>query len=228
MLTIKEHIYAIQNILNRGPKSDDARLSNSLVEHFLNVARSRVLKQKLNQLHHISSFNYQSFCLELEEVKYSDCSCIPAKAKCKVLRSKVKIPQSLNYRHNNGIIVQTIDGHSIPNSKPSSNHLAKYSLSKANTKPHYFIENGYLYILNNLNLKQVKVKMISVNPRDLSSFTDCYTANSCYSANSPYPIDQELVDSVYRLTIELLNISNSIPEDKVNNSSDDRQMQPTN
>jgi hypothetical protein len=49
MATLKEHIYAIQKLLNRGAVSDDKPFPNRLVAHFLKNSRNILLKRKIER-----------------------------------------------------------------------------------------------------------------------------------------------------------------------------------
>ena len=95
MATINQHTFFIQNLLNKGPRSDDSRFSNRLVEHAILQSRNRLLKIKLDKYDHIADSNYQTICVELEPHTYYDCSCITDNNDCKILRSKLPIPKEL-------------------------------------------------------------------------------------------------------------------------------------
>lgn len=58
-MTLLEHVYAIRNILAHGPVSQDFRLSDRLISHYLQVARARLIEQKIDKYHFISEQSYQ-------------------------------------------------------------------------------------------------------------------------------------------------------------------------
>ena len=95
MATLKEHVYFIQNIINKGPRSDDARYSNRFIAHALKQTRSLLLKRKIDKYHALSPQNYLTVCVPLELSSYHDCTCIPDVFDCKVLKSTCELPQEL-------------------------------------------------------------------------------------------------------------------------------------
>lgn len=229
-MTRKEHIYAIQNLRNKGPKSDDSRISNRLVSHFLNVSRARVIKQKMDKQNFISDLNRQSFCMPLELTTYYDCSCVPDEAKCQILRSEKKIPKDIVLHMGTSIRVKTIDGSKIDRGTPVSHKHSQYSLTNATTLK-WFIENSYLYILGSLTLPTVVIEGVWEDPDLLVGYTSCSDSTDsqpCYDPDSDeFPLDSELVDPVYRLTLEFLAVSDKYPED-LRNDAKDVQTVPTN
>jgi hypothetical protein len=98
MNTLLEHIYAIQNILNNGVASDDHRLPNALVGHYLKINRAVLIKRKLDKERILSNNNYYSICVPLELAPYQDCCMVDDDVNCKLLKSTIKIPRSISAR----------------------------------------------------------------------------------------------------------------------------------
>lgn len=146
MATKLEHVYAIRNIIDRGPASDDTRLSNRLIEHYLKSARALLIKRKLDKQYDISVLNYQTLCVPLELKTYYDCSCVDMDLfpDCKLLRSTCKIPKDIVGRWSTSLQVKTITGSVLSHTPITRNDLAKYSLANKTPKTGWFIENGYL------------------------------------------------------------------------------------
>ena len=131
MATRLEHVYAIQNIINRGVKSDDARISNRLIEHFLNASRSILVKQKLDKYQPLSQQSYQTLCIPLEEGSYHDCSCVTVDLGCKVLKSTCELPTELVKRWKSSMTIQFLDGRTIDRISVRSKNNSPYSLTQA-------------------------------------------------------------------------------------------------
>lgn len=225
MATLLEHIYAVQNILNKGVPSDDTRISNRLVEHYLKTTRSRLIKQKLDRQRHISKTNYQSICIPLAETSYHDCTCISDEFNCKVLKSTCKIPKEIVGALGSSMSVRFVDGTVLSPGTPTRHKYATYSLSKNDSnEPFWFMENQYLIIFNKLDLPVVMVRAIWEDPIKLEGFCGCSadgTLNDdpCYdSREDEFPVDSDLVDPMYRLTLEFLTQMYNFPEDNENNS----------
>jgi hypothetical protein len=98
-MTFNQHIYAIQNIINKGVNSDDKRISNRLVGHTLKVQRSLLIKRKLDKERRVNPYNYQRICVPMEEVQYADClGCDLPVLDCTIYRSTIPIPASIQSR----------------------------------------------------------------------------------------------------------------------------------
>jgi hypothetical protein len=96
-MTLNEHVYAIRNLMSKGVSTNDAHFSLRLIAHFLNAARAILTERKADKYVYISEQTFQSLCLDLELSSFHNCCTLPAQ-KCKVLRSKIKIPKFLNAR----------------------------------------------------------------------------------------------------------------------------------
>lgn len=97
MASLLEHVYAVKGILSHGPSSDDFSFSDRLIAHFLQVARARLVEQKIDKYHFISEQTYQDWCVDLELSNFHNC-CTGPNLDCKVLRSTIEVPKFLNSR----------------------------------------------------------------------------------------------------------------------------------
>lgn len=226
MFTLNHHIYTIQNIRNAGAKSDDERFSDSLVAHALKTARVTLLNRKLSKYHSVAEFNYQTICMPLIKTTYYDCDCLPEDAECQILRSEEKLPEWLVSRMGSTLQIKYVDGRAVDHQPIKGKNYARYSLSnKEGTK--WFIENSYLYVTGTLDLKLLIIKAIWTDPSDLANYTDC-DGTTCYDPGTDsFPIDSELIDPLYKLTLQLLAAGDRYPED-IRNDSKDVQMTQTN
>lgn len=218
-----EHVYAIQNLINKGPRSDDASYSLRLVAHFLKVARALLTEQKADKYHHISEQSFQSLCLDLELSDYHNC-CAGPNFKCKLLKSVKKLPKFLNTRWGDFSKVTTLDGTVISKTSFTLNKLSKYSLTNKNPKLGWFIHDGHLYVINNTDLSKVLLSSLFDDPEQIDSL-------NCESSDAPcpdlmgneFPIDPDLVAPMYKLTLEYLRTSIQLPvRDTQNNAKDDQ------
>jgi len=219
MATIKEHVYAIQNILNQGAKSDDSRLSNSLIEHYLNTVRALLLKREINKKQELGENNYQSFCLELTPTTFFDCTCIPEEFGCTILRSKQPLPSYISSKYKPAIDVRFIDGTKVDRGSYTSYKKSNASLTSSST-PTWFIYNRYLYITHTLRLKTILVRGLWENPSKLESYSNCENSKeSCYDpSDDDFPIDTSLVSPMYNLTLQHLTPAYQFPFDTENNA----------
>lgn len=224
-MTRNEHVYAIQLIINGGPITDDLPFSNRLVEHFLKISRSVLLKRKLDKERNISLSNYQTICMPLEVESYHDCDCLPIDNDCKILRSVDKIPNYITPNNPAGshIRVEYLDGKNIGQISLSSFSNKKHSRTPQDIVT-FFIRDNYIYIVGTLDLKLVLVSGIFEDPEKLETYSDCGdsigdTSTPCYITDTrEFPIDAELVAPMYEMTLQFLGVSTKYPNDTANNA----------
>ena len=126
-MTLLEHVYALKNILAKGPISNSMGLSSRLIAHFLQVARARIIEQKIDKYHFISEQSYQDWCVRFELSNFHSC-CEGPNLDCKVLRSTEPIPKFLNSRWGNYVKVMDMSGRVIPRLTMTQNRFSTYAL----------------------------------------------------------------------------------------------------
>lgn len=225
MAKLREHIYAVKNILERGLASDDSRLSEKLIAFLLKTARSQLIKEKINKYKEVSQLSYQTICVPLELTTYHDCDCIPESVGCKILKSTCKIPRDLVSKWGSSLTVLTASGRILDMSSLTQNDLTKYSDTNKNPKIAYFIENQHIYVLNNTDLKIVLLSAIWEDPEIINTFCKCnngkLTEEPCYDPiDDDFPIDAELSRPMRLMVIQELQNMYRIPEDNLNNAKD--------
>lgn len=223
MATLKEHVYAIQNVINKGPQSDDNRFSNRLIAHYLKNSRALLLKRKLDKMVTLSELSYQTLCVPLEATTYHDCSCIVDEFDCKVLKSTCTLPKDIVGRNKSSIVVRNVLGQKIDSTNISRNDLAAYSISNKATSVGWLIEDGKLVVLNtDLTLPHVLLTAVWEDPEKLDNYCGCSSDDElspCYnSLDQEFPIDADLVMPMYELTLKFMQITQSYPEDNLNNA----------
>lgn len=226
MSTLKEHIYAVKNIINKGPASDDSRFSNRLIAHFLKQARVLLIKQKLDKYHGLSDQTYQTICVDLSLSTFHECGCIPYKVPCLVLKSNCTLPKEVVCRWGTSLKVMKADGTVIPKVSNTRQMLRQFALN--GPVMGWLINNGKLFIIGGTNtrLKKVLISAIWEDPETLASCEVCDNNGnpvtpSCEDPeNITFPIDSDIVFAMYGLTIQMLDTGLQHPEDVQNNASD--------
>jgi len=228
-MTRNEHVYAVQNIINRGAQPDDNRFTNRLVHHFLLVVRSLLLKRKIDKNHFVAPENFQSICMPLIETTFHDCDCVP-NLDCKILRSKYKLPKQLVGRTEGSVRVTYFDGNPIGLTTIASfskNQYSRTSTFSGNEKDKVFgfLYDGYVWIVGTLSLGGIMVHGLFENPDDVQDYSICDSDGNeddnsvCYDPETDeFPIDAELVMPMYQETIRMLTVGNQFPEDNENNA----------
>jgi hypothetical protein len=221
MATTYEYIYTIQNLINKGKKTDDAPFSDRFIVHLMNTARVLLLKRKADKKQAFDPSDFQSFCMPLCESTWIDCPCLPD-IDCKILKGKFQLPKTLVSRTGMYLTVRFMSGKEIGETSPSALQYRQYSLTKVN-KPAWFIDNNYLYItgIPFNQLKAVYITGVFLDPTEISSITLCSNPEEdCGDIyEEQYPISGELEDPLYRLVMEYMTMGMKAPDDKANNAS---------
>lgn len=155
----------------------------------------------------------QSLCIDMQKVNASECCDVSLD--CIIMRSATKLPKAIHVKSGSPFrYVGTID-----NLKPfapmSVGGLPYISYSTYTGKaPKYFIQNGYLYVINS-KAQKLNVKGIFEDPRELLDF-EC--SGDCYSDDGEFPITAEMVQRITQAMMagELNATTNDGAEIKVN------------
>lgn len=220
MATKPQHVYAILRILSQGDVSDDSSFTAREVGHHLNMARGLLLKRRMDKKHILSDANYMTYCDKLIPSKFFDCDCIPHEFNCNILRTVKPIPDYISSQDKLSIEVRNpISGELIDYASLSSSRLSKHSLTSSKT-PTWFIHNRHLYITKTLLLDSITIRLMPEDPSALRTYQSCDSnAEACYDPdNDNYPIDTDLVQPMYKLTLEMLAPSFNSPQDTENNA----------
>jgi len=220
-MTLNEHISHIQSVVNKGIPSDDRRVSDEHIYHLLKVYRSRLIWEKQNKFNKLSAFNYQTiYCLPLELVELNECKCYSTG--CVTLKSKCDLPKVLSYRNDLIIKVTLLDGTSV-----SKTSIAKVNYARFRKTPMpfgWFIHNGKLVIIGDKRLKVVTVTAVFEDPLALQDMCSCTeegeeTPVMCYNVlDEDFPLDAEMVSSLYKLVLEDMDMFYRYPQDDENNA----------
>jgi hypothetical protein len=214
-----EHVYALKNIFSRGVSSDDFRLSNRLIAHFLQVARARLIEQKIDKYHFISEQSYQDWCVELEVSSFHSCCDVPA-LECQVLRSTIAVPKFLNSRWGNHLKVTDLVGNVIPEINLTQRKYSKYAIVPQKTG--WFMHNNHVYIINNSVIQKIILNALFNDPEQVYDF-NCSNNGEGTCADfmdTEFPVDSDLIDSLYKTALDLLAYSYKFNLDTENNAKD--------
>lgn len=216
-MTLLHHIYAIKNVLNNGPSSISTTFTDRLVAHYLQVTRAVLLERKIDKYYFISEQSYQSLCVDLEESSFHNC-CNTPDLDCKVLKSINSIPKFLNSRWGNHLKTMDLTGTVIPEFNLTNDKYSQYALIKPSTG--WFIHDNHLYIINNKHLSKVLLNALFNDPEEIYN-VNCpdNTGEICKGYyEDEFPIDSDLIDPMYRMTIDLLTQAFRMPNDTENNA----------
>jgi hypothetical protein len=202
-----------------GPSSDDFSFDNRLIAHYLQIVRSTLLERKIDKYHFISEQSYQDLCLTLEESNFHNC-CDGPDTDCKILRSTLVLPKFLNSRWGAHIKVMDLEGNVIPELSMTQNKFSKYASSKAKNIG-WFIHNNYMYVLNNKVLSRILANGLYNDPQQVALINCQSSAGNCPELfDEEFPMDSDLVDSMYKMVLEYLMKSRMYPKDLENDAKD--------
>lgn len=235
-MKVKDLIYRIQSLYNKGLPSDDNRLSNRLIYNKFLTIRSKLISQEVKKKQRLSRWNYHTIpCIELIEVTSHECPCLPPVG-CAVLRSKHKLPKPLSGL--NGHIIESVT--TIDKSiRIDETTLTAVKYQKGNkytaNKLSFYIHNDYLYINTPTDIRVVTLTGLFEDPTEVKLFENFCKENNCKDCDNQdcidyleeeFPIDQDMIETMIEVSLqELINIFRQGLEDytsdskSVNNSS---------
>lgn len=173
--------------------SDDTELSPRQVSFDIAKQRALLIRNELNKHRTIDPDIIQDLgCVELEAVDPAECCDITTG--CKVLRTKLEIPSTIELHNDTGLtrigpVDKTIREYSrttlaaskfVGNGKYTQNEIYAY---KANNRVYIISSDDKAKYLTHINIRG-----IFEDPTDVIPFTNCSSGSSCYSSDSEYPI----------------------------------------
>lgn len=204
--------------------------SDEFLYHLFNTAALRLVQQKFNKSYKASDWNTQVFCIATMADTIHNCECLPS---CNVLKSKYKIPKPLTSRSRDLIKVHTLDHRDIGYLNPSSAYTYQYDEIRANALA-YSIIDEYI-VLWNADPDNVVPRAILVSGyfEDISQWSGIeacdengVTTGACFDIfTNNYPIDNDLIDPAYRMTLEMLRMPVTLLDDRINEQQDGLQRQ---
>lgn len=222
MATWKEMIYMTLDEI-KGSSSDDLYITEEHAKFLLSKYRSMLLKQTYKDIKkEIPESNYQTLCLDLEEV--DAINGVPCEGG-KYLKTTKKIPSTLdiaspqvylsNYYYTDVIFI------SKERMKYVGHNRWLQNIVYASLGP-----DNYLYIKSEnpqfIYLKELKLTGIFESPEDAAEL-DCDKTKGdiCDPWDLKYPLEEALIPQVIQLVAkELLGVVYK-PADTTNNNSDD-------
>lgn len=217
-MTLLEHVYAVKTVLAHGPAPAEFSFSDRLIAHYLEVARAKLVERKIDKYHFISEQTYQDWCVDLALSNFHDC-CTGPSLDCKVLRSTIQVPKFLNSRWGNFLKVMDLSGRVLPEIRPTQNRLSQYAIVPL--QEGWFMHNNYIFVVNSKVLEKILVNGLFNSPQEIHDLNCPSNNNNCPDfMDEVFPIDSDLVDDMYKITIENLMRSLSIPQDVENNRKD--------
>ena len=194
----------------------------------MNEQRSLAMRNEYNKNRKIDPNVQQTIpCEELELVDPHNC-CVEVPIGCKILRTKNKIPNTIDLHHKKAI---TSVGPSIITEKRFT--LIDYSRvpyigsGRTTARSIYaFLYDNYIYVISRDNsnklINKIAIRGIFEDPTALAPFTNCSTGGSCWTIDSTYPINEWMWAYIKPQILQQLMQKLQMPMDDNNNGNDDR------
>lgn len=199
-ITARHLINDIREIASSGGNPNEFKISDEQILFWVEEVRSQLISQSLGKKDDINDSWIQYIpCVELELVDSAECCDVTSD--CKVLKSKKRIPSTIDTWKDNWIVsVTTPLGEIISKSNPFKSKYQKYNKFTSKSKS-WYLKNDYLYIINDEFLELVEIAGLFETPSDLKSFTDC-SGNNCFTLDSDYPVSLTLATQITDIIIK--------------------------
>lgn len=224
-MTKREIIYTVYEKLNI--LSDDTHISEELVSSLIDTKRAMLLKQQYaKNSWHMPIEIKQELCLDIGLVdKVSGYSCAG-----KILATSIALPNSIKIKGKEGpLTVRKSDGGEMALNIVAIERVPYLFNNKFTQHLTYCAVDfdGKLYLMSADNklkfLKSIKVTDVYESP-DVARELTCTLDATKEAWDVDYPIESSMADIVITEIVKDLTKTLLIPEDKVNDSEDDREQ----
>lgn len=210
--------------------SIESVFSKEFYTDLINEQRSLWLRNEYNKNRSIDPYIIQTLpCLELELVDPIQC-CVTVPG-CKILRSKKKIPNTIEFLFTKGIISVGPADIMQPRFLLIDYSRVPYIGNGRTTQKsvYAFLYEGYIHIISKNPtvslLKKITIRGLFEDPTSLGEFTNCEGSESCWTLNSDYPINQWMWAYIKPYIIQQLMQKSIIPVDDSNDTEDGKTEQ---
>lgn len=225
-MTYGEIVYAVIDELKLS--SDDSIITEEHVIFLASKYRNFLLKQKYSDIRKpIPESNYQTICLELEEVTTDDTSCANS-----YLRSKEKVPNTLMV---GSPTVFSSDFYDTKITYISRNRMKYVGHNKWMKNIIYcsIAPNGHLYFTSSnpqySYIEKVSFTAIFEDAEKISELECDYDdTTSCSIYDKKFPIEDALVPLLIELVVKQLTNAKYSPSDEKNDANDNLDELSTN
>jgi hypothetical protein len=215
-MTIREIISGIRVVIDKGNPSDDSPFTNQYFYHLMKIYRGVLLNEKLKDPTYNYVLNLQTLeCIELVATEKNEC-CEKLPSGCKWLKSKTKIPNTIN-----DLIYKVYNdrGDSYTRiASESSKSFKRYGFGQTNDYK-YLIKNGFLYVPDLNSPKWVKIEGLFYDDAAVKSLC----GDICDLLDTEFPIDDRLLNNMYAMIYDKIlktypyfindNINDTMSED---------------
>jgi hypothetical protein len=234
MITNRKIIYDFKQMLDKERLSDQVGYPNRFIfNHILNY-RATLLKRKKLQ-NKLSDLNYQTYTINLVEVKDEELPCVDSSF-CVLLKTEKPVEDFIDLKSITSPINKSGEVIKISEVDPDMIKFKSQSkLPAQNNNIYYYLQNTgkgvyvYIWSSNPLFLQSVSIKGIFYNPHIVEAIKDCAgNLDPCYNyLEANFPIDPELLTDIYSMAFSVLLKAKTIVTDTFNDNLDTIVSNPT-
>jgi hypothetical protein len=191
-MTIREIISGIRVVIDKGNPSDDSPFTNQYFYHLMKIYRGVLLNEKLKDPTYNYVLNLQTLdCIELVLTEQNEC-CEKLPSGCKWLKSKTKIPNTIN-----DLIYKVYNDRGDTYTRitsESSKSFKRYGFGQTNDFK-YLIKNGFLYVPDLNSPKWIKIEGLFYDDSAVKSLC----GEVCDLLDTEFPLDDRLLNNMYAM-----------------------------
>ena len=156
-----------------------------------------------------------SITLALSKVDAKDDICEPGD--CRILKSTTSIIKPVRLKKSTPFIfVGTTTGTEFIYTRWNDFKEMRY-LKYIGNEIYYTVRNGYMYIYNNIRIKNVEVEAIY---SDMDLLPICSSSQSCYSDDDEFPVPSDLIWAAKQEIIKGIRVKKDDEQIRINNEQE--------
>ena len=224
MATLSELVSDIRNIATSGENTYSFRIEDEQIAYWIAEVRSMLISQAISRRDHLTDTWVQGItCMQLIQVDSSECCLLESDCKT-LLRTKDRLPTTVETFNDNTIVrVTKANGDIISKSNPFEVKYNKYN-KYTSLKSQWYLQNGYLYIINEEHIEYINVYAIFENPTELANYINC-SNETCFNWDQQYPVSLRMANDITNIVLKtkvypLLQL----PQDTANDAANPSQI----
>lgn len=223
MPTLNELVSDIRNIATSGENTYSFRIEDEQIAYWIAEVRSMLISQAVSKRDFLTDTWIQGItCMELIQVDASECCLLDSQ--CTVLRTKLKVPTTVESYLDNAIVrVTKANGDIISKSNPFEAKYNKYN-KYTSLKSQWYLQSGYLYIINEEHIQYVNIYAIFENPTELAEYVNC-AKEACFNWDQQYPVSLKMANDITNIVLKTkIYPFLQLPQDTTNDAANNSQI----
>ena len=220
-------IYDITEILRGNQISDDVELDGRQIMFSVNNQRALWLRNEYNKSGRQIDHNIiqDLGCVTMIAVDAAECCDTTISLGCKVLRTELKVPNTIELHTGTGITrVGPINKVITPFSFIPHNRVQFEDNKYATKQIQAFLLNNYMYLITPTieakSLDKINIRGVFEDPREAAAFSHC-DGTTCYDKSvNTYPINSWMYAYLKEQVLKEFGMPLQIPKDSANDGQE--------